>query len=146
MTVRRPFIAAQRAPKVKNVIILEHTFFSSKTYSVLGNLYNVESLMYVQMQVMVRDQKDKETCTHNIEKKQMERFDGNNAGREIKIRKKTKQTRTKRDRSFAGDAHLNLNLKEVGPVRYGTWIMQRHVRKRSGMTGGVELVRKYDVA
>ena len=68
-TVRRPFIAASTAPKVENVINLDQTFFSFKTYSVLGNLYNVESLMYVQMRVMDQDEKDKETCTHNIEKK-----------------------------------------------------------------------------
>lgn len=69
-TVRRPFIAASTAPKVENVINLDQTFFFSfKTYSVLGNLYNVESLMYVQMRVMDQDEKDKETCAHNIEKK-----------------------------------------------------------------------------
>jgi len=68
-TVRRPFIAASTAPKDENVINLEQTPFSFKTYSVLGNLYNVGSLMYVQMRVMDQDEKEEETCTHNMEKK-----------------------------------------------------------------------------
>jgi len=64
---------------------------------------------------------------------------------EIKIRKiKTRTEHNETDHSAGGDAHLN--LKEVGLVRHETWIMPCHVRKRSGMTGGVELVRKYDVA
>ena len=74
----------------------------------------------------------------------MERLDGNNARGRDQNQKNTNKNRTKRDRSFAGrDAHLN--LKELGLARHETWIMPQ-VRKRSGMTGGVELVRKYDVA
>ena len=65
--------------QLENVINLEQTPFSFKTYSVLGNLYNVGSLMYVQMRVMDQDEKEEETCTHNMEKKVMEHFDGNNA-------------------------------------------------------------------
>jgi UDP-N-acetyl-D-mannosaminuronic acid transferase (WecB/TagA/CpsF family) len=63
---------------------------------------------------------------------------------EIKIRKKKQEQNITRQIIRGGDAHLI--LKEVGLVRQETWIMPCHVRKRSGMTSGVELVRKYDAA
>jgi len=49
-------------------------------------------------------------------------------------------------RQIIGRRDAHLNLKEVGLARRETWIMPCHVRKRSGTTSGVELVRKYDVA